>query len=348
MRDSFKRVAAWLRYSAIVVSLGLTSTCLATEPLPQKVRLSVNPSQIIYLPLFVAVERGYFKDEGLDVEVIPYKGSANSQMPLLARGDVDISSVIAGPAMFNQFADGFNIKLISVLTQPKQGYRDGVVLMVRSDLWDSGAIRSPADLRGRKVDGAAVGNPIDFLLQSTLSSAGLDKTDVSLSYKPRTPSDTIEILRQKVVDVAGVSEPTATMIESEGIAKRWLSYKDVIPWYQETFLAASETFLSEHPDAVKQFLAGYFKAVQEITQSKGQWTAGLLSIASKWTGMPEPLLRQIGGTSYWSPDGVISIDVLQRVQDFWAQSRLVRKPVDVKEMVDISALERLRHTAQAG
>jgi NitT/TauT family transport system substrate-binding protein len=342
MQGSFPRAGAWLMGCLLALSVVGADAQTAAR---QKVRFSLNPSQVIYLPLFLAVDRGYFKQEGLDVEVMPYKGSANTQMPLLARGDVDISSVIAGPAMFNQFADGFNIKLIATLTEPREGYRDGVVLVVRQDLWDAGTIRKPADLKGMKVDGASQGNPIDFLLKSALDSAKLTKADVTLSYKPRSASDTPEILRQKVVDVAGVSEPTATLIESKGIGTRWLSYKDVVPWYQETYLASSEAFLRDHPDAVERFLAAYLKAVGDVSKAKGQWTPELLAIATKWTGMPEDLLRKVGGIPYWDPSAAIRPDSLARVQKFWVDGGLVKKPVDTQKMVDTAPLRQARPTA---
>ncbi|CAN5510193.1 ABC transporter substrate-binding protein [soil metagenome] len=335
---------ALLASAALALCGLLTNNAVAQAPAAapavlSKLRFSVNPGQLIYLPLFLAVDRGYFRAEGLDVQVVPYKGSANSQMPLIARGDVDISSVIAGPAMFNQFADGFNIKLIATLTEPKAGFRDGVTLMVRKDLWDDGSIRKLADLRGKKVDGASEGNPIDFLLRSALASAGLGKKDVTLSYKPRSASDTPEILRQKVVDVAGVSEPTATLIESQGIGVRWLSYKDIVPWYQETYLASSEAFLRDHRDDVKRFLAGYLKAAREVAKAKGQWTPELLALAAKWTGMPADELSKIGGIPYWDVTGAVRVDSLSKVQAFWVDAGLVKKPVDANMMVDVTPLQ---------
>lgn len=339
------------RLRTLLAMLGLSLACVAAQAQPagqlQKVRFSLNPGQLIYLPLFLAVDRGYFRQEGLDVQVMPYKGSANTQMPLLARGDVDISSVIAGPAMFNQFAEGFNIKLISTLTEPRQGYQDGVVLVVRKDLWDAGTIRKLPDLKGRKVDGAAEGNPIDFLLRSALSSANLKKADVTLSYKPRSAADTPEILRQKVVDVAGVSEPTATLIESQGVGVRWLSYKDVVPWYQETYLASSEAFLRDRPAAVKSFLSAYLRAVREVSRAKGQWTPELLAVATKWTGMPEGLLRKIGGIPYWDEKATVQVESLARVQRFWAESGLVKKPIDPAKVVDMNPLEQARRAIGA-
>ncbi|WP_198030901.1 ABC transporter substrate-binding protein [Cupriavidus sp. amp6] len=345
MTHGFKRLGLLLAILSLSLSCAVAQAQASRQY--QKVRFSLNPAQIIYLPLFLAVERGYFRAEGLDVQVMPYKGSANSQMPLLARGDVDISAVIAGPAMFNQFSEGFNIKLISTLTEPKQGYRDGAVLVVRKDLWDAAAIRKLQDLKGRKVDGAVEGNPVDFLLRSALYSADLKKSDVTLSYKPRTPGDTPEILRQKVVDVAGVSEPTATLIESRGIGVRWLSYKDVVPWYQESYLASSEAFLRDHPAAVSSFLTAYLKAVREVAKARGQWTPELLALAAKWTGLPEDLLRSVGGIPYWNEKAGIRLESLARVQRFWVESGLVKKPIDPAKVVDMTQLERARQAAGA-
>jgi NitT/TauT family transport system substrate-binding protein len=320
---------------SLLVAIAAT---LATANAAEKVKFSVNPSQVIYLPLFLAADKGYFRDAGLEVQVIPYKGSANTQMPLLARGDVDISSVVAGPAMFNQQADGFNIKLIAALTEPRKGYQDGVVLVVRKDLWDSGAIRRPADLKGHKVDGAAEGNPIDFLLKQTLASAGLKRNDVQLSYRVRTPADFPEVLRQKIVDVAGMSEPTATYTVDQGLGVKFLSYQDVIPWFQETYLSASEQFLRDHPAAASHFLAAYLRAAREIDQSHGAWTPETLAIAVKWTGMPEELLRKLGGVPYWGETGTIRLDALARVQRFWQDEGLVKVPADLNKLVATASL----------
>jgi ABC-type nitrate/sulfonate/bicarbonate transport system substrate-binding protein len=303
-----------------------------------RVKFAVNPGQLVYLPLFVAVDKGYFRDAGVDVQVIKYKGSANTQMPMLARGDIDISSVVVGPAMFNQIAEGFGIRLVAALTEPKAGYQDGVVMVVRKDLWDSKAIRKPADLKGHKVDGAAEGNPIDFLVRHALANAGLATRDVTLSYKPRSASDTPEILRQKVVDVAGVSEPTATLIERDGIGVRWLSYKDVIPWYQDTFLATSEGFLRDHPHALRRFLAGYLRAVKDVSAAQGNWTPELLATAKKWTGMSEELIRSVGKLPYWAPEGAVNLDSLERVQQFWVKAGLVKTPIAVTRVVETGAI----------
>jgi NitT/TauT family transport system substrate-binding protein len=125
---------------------------------------------------------------------------------------------------------------------------------------------------------------------------------------------------------------------------RWLSYKDVVPWYQETYLASSEGFLRDRPDAAKRVLIAYLRAVRHISEAKGQWTPDLIGIAMKWTGMPEDLLRKIGGLPHWSQNAAIRNDSLARVQQFWADTGLVKKPVPVDKLVDVAALRQARQT----
>src|SRR6185436_10832290 len=101
-----------------------------------------NPVIYSNLPMLVAIEKGYFPAEGIDLKVQRYTGSSVTMMPMLARGDIDITLMAAGPALFNQRAEGFDTKIISSIGQPAPGWHDTSWIIVRKDLYDSGAIRS--------------------------------------------------------------------------------------------------------------------------------------------------------------------------------------------------------------
>ena len=293
--------------------------------------------QLAYLPVMYAIDRGYFAAEGLNVAPKVYTGSANAQLPLLARGDVDIGGVISAPALFNQQAEGFDIKPLCALTEPRQGYLDGVNLLVRTDVWDRSRFRSPADLRGHSIDGAAEGNPIDMLVRYALSAGHLSTNDVTLSYKIRSPSDVPYLFREKQVDVAGVSEPTATFIEKRGLAKKWLGYSEIVPWYQDTFLGASEGFVQERGSELRAFLRACRRAVHDVNASASAWTPALLHTLSRWSKLPISDIGATGRLPYWSTTGTIDAKALARVQDFWASRRLVRDHIDVAHLLSLSA-----------
>ncbi|MGD9989918.1 ABC transporter substrate-binding protein [Pseudonocardia sp.] len=301
------------------------------------VKLGINPAQVQYLPIMLAADRGYFRDAGVDVQIVPYQGSANAQIPLLARGDIDLSPAVAGPSLFNQYTQGFRIKLLANLTAPKPGYRDGVVFVVRKDVWDSGRVRTIADLKGLEVDASAEGNPVDFLVREALAANGLTPADVSLTHNARTPSDSVEFLRGNVVDVTAMSEPSATQAEQQGLGVRWLGYQDVIPWFQETFLAASETFAQQRPDDARKVMAGYLRAVEEINGAQGRWTPELLAVAAKWTGQSPDVLTAMGGLMYWNAARSIDQAGLDRVQRFWLDTKLVQSAVPIADLVDTAA-----------
>jgi NitT/TauT family transport system substrate-binding protein len=142
---------------AAVAALGLGAAAAQAQ---DKVRISFNPQIYSYLPIFLAIDKGYFKEQKLDVEVATYGGSALSQIPMLARGDQDIAGMVTGPGFFNQHAEGFGIKLIASLAQAQPGWHDTMWLMVRKDVWDSGKIKTFADLKGKTIELGPKGSPI--------------------------------------------------------------------------------------------------------------------------------------------------------------------------------------------
>jgi NitT/TauT family transport system substrate-binding protein len=295
--------------------------------------LLLNPVQLAYLPIFHALDRGYFAAEGLNIQLKLYTGSANAQLPLLARGDADVGGVIAAPALFNQSAVGFGIQLIAALTEPRIGYLDGVNVMVRQDVWDRGEIKSLGDLRGRSVDGAAQGNPIDLLIRYALIKAGLGVDDIDLSYKVRSPSDVPYLFREKQVELAGVSEPMATFIAERGLASKWLGYSQVIPWYQDMFLGASEDFIRGRPGEVRGLLRAYLRAVDDIGRNKGDWTPQTVETAAKWTKLKPDDIRATKRLPYWTPTGVVDAAALSRVQDFWLERRMVLDRANIATLI---------------
>jgi NitT/TauT family transport system substrate-binding protein len=297
------------------------------------VKLAINPAQLQYLPIMLAADKGYFSDAGVDVEIVKYQGSANTQIPLLARGDLDLSPAVSGPSLFNQYTQGFRIKLVANLTLPKAGYRDGVVFVVRKDIWDEGEIRTIKDLKGHEVAGAAEGSPVDFLIRNALTSNQLTPTDVGLTHKARSPPDLLEFLRSNIVEVIAVAEPLATLAETQGLGVRWLGYEALIPWYQETYLAASEEFATGRTEDLRELLEAYFRAVHDINAANGVWTPELLETATAWTGQSAEVLQHMGGLLYYSPDGRIDERALDRVQTFWIGEGLVTDPVPVAELV---------------
>ena len=181
---------------ALVCSAALPAmTSAQTAPRPT-IRVSVNPLVYTHLPVMLAADRGYFTAEGVDVQITKYNGSSNTQIPMVARGDLDVTMVVPGPGLFNQQAQGFDLKIIgSEDNGSHPGWDDGSWILVRKDLWDSGKIRSIKDLRGHTIDAGPDGSPVNVLMRMALRSAGLTTSDVTFSTRLATPADWLAAMK---------------------------------------------------------------------------------------------------------------------------------------------------------
>ena len=260
--------------AALVVALAVPGRAAPNDV----VRMGLNPSVLSYLPILIAIERGYFLRQHIDLQLTINPGSAMIQLPLLARGDLDVAPMVMAPAFLNQLREGFNVKLISANQSSHAGWNDNTWIVVRQDVWDSGAVRKPADLRGKVVDALSPGGPPNMLMRSLIAAAGLTPGDMTFSEKLRNLTDETAAFHNHALDVASSFEPGASVLQVQHIAHKWISVHDVIPWLEETFIAASAPFLREHPDVAARFLVAYLQGARDLVRSNGHWTPELLAM----------------------------------------------------------------------
>lgn len=320
---------------ALLVAFALPGRARAADDV---VRIPLNSTVMAYLPILVAIDRGYFKQQHIDLQVTSSNGSAMIQLPALARGDFDIAPMVMAPGFLNQIGEGFNIKLIAAGQSSHAGWNSNSWIAVRQDMWDSGAIRKPADLRGKLVDGTSPGGPPDMLMHSLIASAGLTTADMTFTEKLRGGADVVAALHNHAVDVVATFEPGASVLQIQHLAHKFVSVNDVIPWLQETFLAASGQMLANHPDVVARFLIGYLEGAREVARSNGHWTPALLDTLSKHSGITVSDLQQVPGPAYVDPAGSINVISVDRQQEFYLSQHLINKLTPFADMVDTRPL----------
>jgi NitT/TauT family transport system substrate-binding protein len=333
-------IAAFALIATLIAPGGFSS---AQQPAPDRVRISLSPGNYAWLPIFLAVDRGYFAQQNLDVEITKYNGSATTQIPILARGDLDITPVVLGPAFFNQFSQGFDLTLIASVSQAHPGWEGATWLTVRQDLWDAKTIAKPADIKGKHVDVAAVGTPGDYLLHSLAAKAHLQYTDVNATYALRAPPDWFAAFRNKAVDVVNCVEPVCSVMQEQGIAHKWITYNDVMPWFQDAYFASSNAFLKAHPDVVRRFLIAALHGAQDVANSGGKWTPDLLNEVAKWSGTPLADVQKIPGPNYTGQLGTISLESMNRVQDMLIAAGALKSRVPDEKIIDTTQLYAARH-----
>ena len=203
-RAPVKAALLWVTIAAFLVSLVPSAGRAADGDV---VRLMFNPNLYDELPFMVAIDKGYFTDEHLDVRVSKTPGSLGLVVPYLARGDIDVAPQVMGPAFFNQYTEGFGIKIVAPIQAAHKGWNETVYFMVRQDLWDSKAIRTPADLRGKKLP-KPNGSPNDVLAFDILAKAGLTMSNVIMNVGiTGSATSFLPALRNKQYDAMSVTEP---------------------------------------------------------------------------------------------------------------------------------------------
>lgn len=333
-----------------ILIIGLM-TIFAVAPLSRPARAAagmvtihtaVNPGIYANLPFIMAMDKGYFRDEGINLVVRKYHASSVTMMPLVARGDLNVADMVAGPALFNQVNQGFDIRIIASMAETHPGWHDGDWIVVREDLWKSGAIRTLKNIRGYAVDGATTGAPINFLMNAALLKAGLTRKDVKYTQRVHSPADMVAVFRNKAVDVMATIEPRATQMVEDGLAHRLASENEIVPWMQDSFFVSSAKFMKAHPQAAVKFLKGYLRAAREIVANGPKWMPEYTNILHRWSGMPKDVIDKVPGVPYYGQFGRVKEKSLAREERLWQKFGDVKKWVDPSKIVDTSAIVEAR------
>ncbi|HEY7034484.1 MAG TPA: ABC transporter substrate-binding protein [Thermomicrobiales bacterium] len=304
---------------------GTTSSTAPTSNL-KKVKMGYVPVSI-FAPVFVAKEKGYFAEQGLDVDLEPFPGGSDPVV-LTASGQLDLGIGGAGPAFWNAIAQGLPIKLIA------PGHAEGnpvaTPLMISKASCESGAIASVADLKGKKVSVNARG-ATEYWLSQALSTGGLTLDDIDL--QTLAFPDAVAALQSGAVDAAMVGEPLATKAEQDGIAVR-LATDFPVQDVQPTVIFANEDFLKNNPEAATGLVTAYLKASRDLT-GDGFLDPTNLAIIEQYTKVPAALIAASVKPVY-AVDGQINFDGLAKLQTFFRERGLLEydKDLDPKQIAD--------------
>jgi NitT/TauT family transport system substrate-binding protein len=166
-----------------------------------------NPS-LSGAPLYVAFEKGYYREAGIDVQ-LEMSGTSSDMAVLLATNRLQVIGGALSAGLFNSLSKGLPIGLLMArATSPYFRY-----LMIRPDL--KAKLREPSDLKGRTVAVAARGAILVYELAKILEAGGLSLGDIELKYIPFGQMATA--LTTGAVDAALMISPLQDQVEAKGI-----------------------------------------------------------------------------------------------------------------------------------
>jgi NitT/TauT family transport system substrate-binding protein len=256
-----------------------TSPAASTAASPTEPVKAVNGSTlwIGYSPLYIAIEKGFFKDGGLDLEHKVF-GSTGEGNAALAAGRIEsINNVTSEAVAFA--AKGQDFRIIQVADSSKGG--DGI--LARNSVTDI------ADFKGKQI-AVEIGSVSHFFLLQVLQEAGLTANDVKLTNV--TPDAAAAAYASSKVDIAVTYSPFLQQSSDAQKDGRIIYDSSKMPTAIMDVYIFSTKFVQDNPQAAQGFVNGIFKAREFIQTNPDEAYA----IAGKQLQLkPEEVADQLKG-----------------------------------------------------
>jgi NitT/TauT family transport system substrate-binding protein len=239
-----------LARACAVACAGLVS--LSTAARAEDIVVTHYGSLLYGLPYAIALEKGWFKEAGVDVTgILTSKGGGTSVRNMMA-GDT-LYAEVALPAALSAIKEGFNIKILS-------GGTDG-----RSSFWVTRvgeAIDKPADLKGKRFVYSRPKSVSESVTLAALNSWNVPVADVKMIAIGDFGAG-LTALEHNKVDVAIIPEPIYSQKEKAGVKYKtipWLDEK--LPAYTQTVAIATDETIAKRPEKLRAVIEARRKGVE--------------------------------------------------------------------------------------
>lgn len=307
---------------SMIISLPFLVLFGCAKEKPITVKIGYQPTEI-YRHFFVAIDKGLFMEEGLDIEPVQF-ASANLMAEALIAGRIDGTATSAFPVIFSIEQNSphqFKIYLVNAITENE--YPDYILVKRDSN------IAQLSDLKGKKI-GTYPGSTILSYTKIILGHFMDPTKDITIIQL--NPGIQLQALESEQVDALFTLEPNASIGMSRGIA-RVLEEAPLAKYVMNPLPGSSSTFSSkfvrEHPKEAEKVKNAMFKAIDFI-RDKRNIDEVKISIA-KWTPIELEIIDRLGPLKYWKLNE-IDRKAVQRLADLLYEKEVLENKVDTSNL----------------
>lgn len=280
--------------AAVLFVAGLLS---APSFAQDKMRMGLSSVSALHSAVWIAEQKGLFRKQGIDVEVI-VTGQGGTAVSALLAGDIQTASS-AGDSLVNAaLRGGETVMIAGVINKGLQR------IMVRPE------IKTPGDLKGKKVGVTRIGAVSHSVLLMMLKRWNMSPNDVQVIQVGSSPN-MLASLDKGGIDGAVLTIPSMFVAEDRGY-KILIDLADTDIYYLHTMIATTRSYIKSNRDKLIRYLKGYLEGIAffkqnrkeslEVVQKKLRLSAAqerdlersfdLLS-AKYYEAMPYPSLRGV-------------------------------------------------------
>ena len=287
--------------------------------------MASSSTNVSFLALYTALHRGFFKDEGIDLEIIFMP--ANLASTAVLNGDVDYNGAVTGT--IGAAVQGRPMKvLLFTVAKPL------LFLMGQKN------IKDVKQLKGKKIAGSSPGGSATLLANQALKQIGLEPgKDVSVLQMSGNAASRYAVLESGVVDASFLSVPENIIAHEKGY-NELLFLGDIVEFPQNGF-GTSDKRIRENPDEVYRMVRATLRGLQFIWDKNNQEAVTNI-LMKQWKvsdrKMAAEMARQVNRVL--TKDAYVKPESVQVLIDLARESAKVTKPVNAMDVVDYSFLDK--------
>jgi len=308
-----------------------------TEEGLKKIVIAEPVHLIGYLPLYLAIQEGYFEEEGLEVEVITATGGAH------------VTSLVSGDAWGNIAGPDSNQMANPGSSDPIQGV---VNVVNRANVYLMGSSDEPIDstneaelasyLEGKTIAAGRYGGSPNLLTRWLLLELGLDPdNDVKLE-EPADASAVVSLVESGQADIANGGEPQITEGINKGVWNEPFYSFPSLGDYPYSVISVKKSTIENEPEVVESFVKAMLKGLKTVDEDHD---LAMEALKKEFPTTSDESLKASLDRAYadqlWSKDGFISEEALAKPMDVVEKTGVYKEGYKYEELIDMQFVEKL-------
>jgi len=313
-----------------VFSIFVLLASFASAVEARKVQMAVATFSQSVLPMVVAQEKGYFREDDLDVELILMTASV-ANMALLG-GNVDFIS--SGPSVISAIARGAPLKFVFICFNRPMHW-----------LYAKPEIKDVKGLKGKKIGVSALGASTHFLVQEILKRYGLDSARDVTILGVGTTANRYAALQSGTIDATNLTPPFNFKAQEAGS-------RELIAFVKEDYLVepagaivVRENLFHSDPLLLEKMIRGTLKGLLYIRQNR----AGTIPILARLMKIEEDVAAKIYDLVLpgLTPDGTLNPELQKKVLEFVFKVQGIKEPAMAEKIYDFAPVRKIRADLEA-
>ena len=292
-----------------------------------KVTLNEVAHSIFYAPQYVAIEEGYFKDEGLDLTLVTGFG-ADKTMTAVISGEADIGFMGAEASVY-AYQEGATDAVVNFaqLTQ-----RAGNFLVAREEMPDF----KWEDLKDKKVLGGRKGGMPEMVFEYILRKNGLDpQKDLTIDQSIDFGSTAAAFTGDTSADFTVEFEPSATALEKEGAGYVGASLGVDSGYVPYTSYSAKTSYMEKNPEIIQKFTNALQKGMEYVQSHTPEEIAEVIAPQFAETDLDTvtAIVKRYYDQDTWKSNLIFEKESFELLEDILEDSGELSERVSYEDLV---------------